>query len=1739
MPDTIGTITVPAISPSGTFPLTTDWGHTQTIAPAVAMHRFISGNTKIEQRFLLGRGARRWTGRWARLSEDELADLKDFFESRRGPYEPFTLNVPADDGQTFESVTVRFENAPLSWNQLIESAVETGLGFVEEIDPDDAPAYEVDDTGDRFPSEALEAALESQVQSLVPLIVIKPKKTGYPTIYLSDRRCTVGGQLYQARLLTWSGISQTLSGGPGDQSGQTDTASFTFGNADKVMRDLAASVDLFRAEISFSLYHVGQAFLLNLWKGEIVDYSISGSAEVQLAAVDGLYDTTLQYPFSKIGGTCVKRYDDGEGCPFSSTGGGHTAGALDLVNFPSADAGSCDHGYLTPNGCKAHTMKRFFGAVIATPQSVRVKDNSAGFFGTGRPTFTATSLVSDSMMGQPLVEIFTDVPMPVNGLIVAGRDEGDFYEALAIVGAGPLSAYARGQYDAAGNAIFHTLDGQPHHGYPGSLGLREVLGSDPAEATDFLSLDQSGNQTGGDPDKAFSGASTYLDHFSAGVAFIVLRRTDQKGLQLTTLDQHTFQAWVAQGLSGWIWTAPGARSRGLLINPIWIQVNVFLNGTGRRYATIEEAEAVLDIPACVAAAAICNITVDKLIGAGTETQFKFQGVLRDTKVLRDWIQEIGNNALGCWLFSNGKFKPLIREDAAAEASFSGGNMVYQSLRLAPIRPAFNRLTVSFANADYNFILDTLPVQDDDHIGYLGRILDSTLNLSGAAGKSMAGRIGATRLKEELGGVGEDEQLAAREATWKTTVLALSVEPGKGVSVSDPDVPSGIGLFRVTKWVLNPDMSIDMFGRTITDSMYDVVAGPKMPDVPANPVPVEFFPYPLRSEWFPNREAPPAGDPIFEQTDITFGLEISYEAKRDRGQLVRAIVSGDLAVNEFLEDTEGPIIRAQSDATTGGQLAGRTNYWAQVFVRDANGRWSPGSNIRHFSFEDVATDDNELTLSNITWPAGDWVKWVLFVGDDEKTICAQNDGAGTTEPPDPFEGRLYLTGVGTLAAVDSRAPHAGPYSSSAVLGCNDQMLSALVAFKNVGDFIQAAGATFPEGSYPSFSKAWDSDVTAGKLLLVVLEFSIFPAASTTVTDSQGNAYTQIILHHVGGSGLFIAIFAATAGATGPNEATAHFSGFGLEADNGCMGVLEYDASGWEVDVQTWGENIGGGLIDLSVTTTGEDEMVFSLTGIKTLCPGSPVMDGPTPPSFPSEITFAGPLKQGTYNAPSPAHRFVRTKVKRLIHGGVIGAVVTDVDSGTGDIVFGGLAGLSDDWTGRLIYWAADFSDDSAPAAHFRITAYDISTGAATLSPDPIALGVATGDLFYFRLEPNIFSSDGKTIGDVMVQNDVYPSGADIDGEIGYLIRGVTPGRPHQIRRVVSNDHNSWDVDKAFDYQPTYFCVETSDWTNFGESASIDVPTTGVRAAIAAEVANLEAQPITVGAFLVDRLGNETPEAFAQIRDGYIFGAKARSVLTTKGDILVYSAAEQDEARLAVGATGEVLTVDPGDPTGLSWQTAPGGGTAAAAQKFSDSWSGVASKTVTHGLGTTAVLVQVFDSASGLKVDPQSVVITDANTVDLTFGANFDGRAVIIAFSSSAAPALNYSQSWSAQTSVVLAHNLGSSAVIVQVRDSATGQLVTPQGIEITSANSVTLTFGAAFTGSAIVARASQTVRQYSASWVGQTSIAVTHNLGTSDVIVQVYDAAGKQVEAQGVTITDANTVTLEFGAAFDGSVVVMG
>lgn len=972
----IGNIEIPEPPSGSDFPLVTDYPHRVERDYRVQVHTFGSSNRKIEQRYLLGTGARRFTFQRAYASITDRNALRDHWEANKGGYQQFTYNAPSTDQASTVAYTVRYANEPLIWEVRGPKVFGLQALLIEVPSAVGAPSYSVTATVTRFPAGGLAASLLGQQQLLIPLLKIQPKESGYPAIYLSDRRVTVASQLYQPRLTDWDGISQTIGSA-------SDDAGFSFGNADLVFTELANDVDLMRASIEFSLLHLsaldgsGTNTKIDLWKGEIVSWQDDeGSPDFTVRASDGIYELRLPYPVRKVSRTCWKDFNDGNGCPFTAEG------SLDLVHFPSASGASCDKGYETPNGCLAHGMKRRFGGIIAEPQGVLIKDNSTGTWGLGRSRITSTSIINDSAYEKPVREVYTDTDMPVACDVIAGRDESDFYEALGIVGEGPLT------FATPGPLKFHTLDGQPHHGHPGSFGLRTIPGNDPADATDFLSLDQSGNQTGGDWRLVYSGNSTFKDNFSAGVAALVIRRTDEKGLQLTRPTDHQMTAIISGGLQGYAWTGAGSRSLQTLTNPVWIAINMLLRARGLQFASAATCEQYFDVTAAIAAANICDTTVAKIAGlSGTETQFKFRGVIQEEKPLRDWIDEVLVNCLGYYTFAFGKLKLGIRVNSSTVEAFTVGNVVADSLRLAPLQVGVNDLTGVFADEAYDYQTNSVNVYAIDHKKLIGGAasplsLKQTLNLSGTSGASQAARIVQTRLKEEMGGATLAEWRKARTIQFRTTILALNVEPGMVCSMTHERMPDGAVEFRVLGWRLNRDMSIDIEGRTTTDSMYDATAGPKPADVVPSLPPIEQIQYPRRPGWMVAGIRGNANDPLVGFDDWTILAGSSHEVTSDGAVQSHVGLTGVYPRNRFL-DCPHPIIRGLTATGSGGTIPAG-NWFVSVAPYQGT-KAGPPSNILAIA----SPSTGKLTIGNIEWPeppSGSWDGYIFMVGDSEQSMC---------------------------------------------------------------------------------------------------------------------------------------------------------------------------------------------------------------------------------------------------------------------------------------------------------------------------------------------------------------------------------------------------------------------------------------------------------------------------------------------------------------------------------------------------------------------------------------------------------------------------------------------------------------------------------------------------------------------------------------------------------------------------------
>ena len=979
MSDSLGPIPIPDPPFIGAFPLRGDYGGGIDYQPPIVTHVFDQPGLRTEQRYLLGSGMRRFRINRDHLSCTEYDQIKAHWQQAQGQYAEFNYTYYSPGGGT-EVVRVRYENPNLSIDQLVGMmATVNGLTFLEV--PTTTPAKTSVKHVSRFPDSVLTTALLSQVQQFIPMIKIQARapSTGAAlpaALYISDQRTMIDGQLYLPRLAQWSGIAQTMSE-------TSDSTTFTMGNADDVWTKYGNQINLYRARVNFSLFHLNTNYVLDLWAGYARPWSLTSDGQFVLPVSDGVFELTLNYPTRQISRTCWKIYK-GPFCPSVSS-------------LPD-----CPKDY---DACVARGVEKSFGGVIAVPQTVHIKDITTGVLGFGRSTISSVSIADDSIYQRPVQEVYTDKAMKVQCDVAAGRDEKEFYSALGVVSEGPIGLYHQ-------NLIEHTLDDQPPHDPLHGGGWRGIVGNDPAGVADYFNLSSF-------PWGAVPPGSTY----AGGLAFAEIRRTDADGVQLSKVSDRKMIVTVDQGICGWTWNSPGDRvwTRGLA-NPVWIAINVYLRALGMRLIEANASqisasvmEQFFDCPQAIAMAAICDQIVNNLLVPGqTEKQFPFRGALKERKPLKDWLQEILNTCLGYYTFTNGKLWIGIRYHSGATNAFTVDNILFKSLQATPVTPQFNWLVGQFGDEEFDWALNTVTLYDIDNAQYLGEVngstqyLQSNMSFVGISNKSQCARVITTRLREELGGVGLPQQLAARNLRFRTTLLSLASQVGDVISLTHSRLPNGYQENRIVGWTLNPDYSIDITGNCTTDEMYDLTVGPKPADVPADPVIPELLPSVAGLAWMPDHIAPFAGDPLYpDPAERSFDLWQDYNLSRDGVWTAAVYVGGEMVINNFAEQVQPRIVGVQM--IPGGSIAGPMTIYASIGQHDepsvsGNSGYTVPSNLVALYIPEGSTG---LALHLDTVPAaGSWDNWDLYVGTDRRRIALQSTTTGALPAAVTFNGPIH-------------------------------------------------------------------------------------------------------------------------------------------------------------------------------------------------------------------------------------------------------------------------------------------------------------------------------------------------------------------------------------------------------------------------------------------------------------------------------------------------------------------------------------------------------------------------------------------------------------------------------------------------------------------------------------------------------------------------------------------------------------
>jgi hypothetical protein len=414
-------------------------------------------------------------------------------------------------------------------------------------------------------------------------------------------------------------------------------------------------------------------------------------------------------------------------------------------------------------------------------------------------------------------------------------------------------------------------------------------------------------------------------------------------------------------------------------------------------------------------------------------------------------------------------------------------------------------------------------------------------------------------------------------------------------------------FRVQRWSLKKDWSVQLEGQTVTASMYDLDVGPKPVDVaPLPPSPI-FYAIPAGPAWAPFQVQANAADALFPG-EWTFDSDQVYVPLSDGSQQASLVITGKLPVNEFSATGAGaPGIGLVGQSSTGGALPAMVTLYVSICAIDASGLPSVPSNIVVIGTSITGTDS--FTLANITWPAvTGLVSFVLFVASQDDLICEQLTGAltptgdGTTYSPSsitfsgPMTRSTWALPSPYVAKVRVKAKilrHSGVIGASVAsvstntIVSNDMVDTSVTPFNATGRVLSIIGRPNASTPYASFNitnhvpatgtLTLDRDPTG--IVLVGDAFDVrfkadnlssIPALVTTVNDAgcrnSLNAYGGIGV--VGGVGVEVGNLIRIVARTGRGQPPSTITGNTATAVTFQPALTMDETSVWIIEGPSW-------------------------------------------------------------------------------------------------------------------------------------------------------------------------------------------------------------------------------------------------------------------------------------------------------------------------------------------------------------------------------------------------------------------------------------------------------------------------------------------------------------------------------------------------------------------------------------------
>jgi hypothetical protein len=311
-----------------------------------------------------------------------------------------------------------------------------------------------------------------------------------------------------------------------------------------------------------------------------------------------------------------------------------------------------------------------------------------------------------------------------------------------------------------------------------------------------------------------------------------------------------------------------------------------------------------------------------------------------------------------------------------------------------IHDAPNRIAFSFQNRDNQYATDTISVVDSEAVSRAGpQEITTTFEIDGVNSYDQAKRIIATELAKSYRGNTRADTGGSLIFEFDTSFRVAHLRVGHICRITYQQLALTTIPIRVLKIQPSTDFRTCRITAVYHNDEWYTDAWGQGPDPKFSRLDRSRLDRPA-FVWLPNQEAPVSGNPLYGPTEYQFGIAQQYDVAADNTAIAKIVITGKQPINHFSAVQPPFHDRQGTKATTGGAIAGGTQWFISICSTDAAGLLSTPSDPLCIVVVPTGTNTNTVTVSGIVWPTGA-VGYHIFAGPDPFTMSSQGTQAAST------------------------------------------------------------------------------------------------------------------------------------------------------------------------------------------------------------------------------------------------------------------------------------------------------------------------------------------------------------------------------------------------------------------------------------------------------------------------------------------------------------------------------------------------------------------------------------------------------------------------------------------------------------------------------------------------------------------------------------------------------------------------